>query len=309
MIGIMLMGYYFWVYSVIRMHARMWYNWWQRTCDVRYIAPIAVEADVAVTNDDNTSVGRDISVPSESSNFSSDTNQATVIEMKELLKNMPPKHVQSKSLVTAVVEIENIQNRGQTFSADTQNTEQSESTDISKNVELGTLKAQPSILKDDQQPSCSTAPMTHNANQPPPVEAGKRQDIDTQTKEQFSSIKSPDIAACVSAGVSANQHFSKDMAILGYKEDEYDNIADDFGSIGVSENLFSKELLASESEYGNAEGKGKKQVFSSTASQSEGVEPCESQISVVSQQQGRSQHVMGDVSSQVSSSNRDNKKS
>ncbi|XP_023019305.1 E3 ubiquitin-protein ligase MARCHF3 isoform X2 [Leptinotarsa decemlineata] len=37
MIGIMLIGYYMWVYSVIRMHARMWYNWWQRTCDVRYI--------------------------------------------------------------------------------------------------------------------------------------------------------------------------------------------------------------------------------------------------------------------------------
>lgn len=28
-----------WVYSAIRMHARRWYNWWQRTCNVRYIAP------------------------------------------------------------------------------------------------------------------------------------------------------------------------------------------------------------------------------------------------------------------------------
>ncbi|KAJ8966953.1 hypothetical protein NQ314_003175 [Rhamnusium bicolor] len=42
MIGIMLIGYYMWVYSVIRMHARMWYNWWQRTCDVRYIPPSTI---------------------------------------------------------------------------------------------------------------------------------------------------------------------------------------------------------------------------------------------------------------------------
>ena len=39
MIGIMLIGYYLWVYSVIRMHSRMWYNWWQRDCVVRYIPP------------------------------------------------------------------------------------------------------------------------------------------------------------------------------------------------------------------------------------------------------------------------------
>ncbi|KAL1491890.1 hypothetical protein ABEB36_012413 [Hypothenemus hampei] len=39
MIAIMLIGYYLWVRSVIRLHARMWYNWWQRTCVVRYIAP------------------------------------------------------------------------------------------------------------------------------------------------------------------------------------------------------------------------------------------------------------------------------
>ncbi|XP_056648476.1 E3 ubiquitin-protein ligase MARCHF3-like [Diorhabda sublineata] len=39
MIGIMLIGYYMWVYSTIRMHARRWYNWWQRTCNVRYIPP------------------------------------------------------------------------------------------------------------------------------------------------------------------------------------------------------------------------------------------------------------------------------
>ncbi|XP_072380457.1 E3 ubiquitin-protein ligase MARCHF3-like [Diabrotica undecimpunctata] len=39
MIGIMLIAYYMWVYSTIRMHARRWYNWWQRTCNVRYIPP------------------------------------------------------------------------------------------------------------------------------------------------------------------------------------------------------------------------------------------------------------------------------
>lgn len=43
MIVIMLIGYYFWTYSVIRMHARLWYNWWQRTCDVRYIPPSEVQ--------------------------------------------------------------------------------------------------------------------------------------------------------------------------------------------------------------------------------------------------------------------------
>ncbi|KAJ8985299.1 hypothetical protein NQ317_007086 [Molorchus minor] len=46
MIGIMLIGYYMWVYSVIRMHARMWYNWWQRTCDVHYIPPSTISINV-----------------------------------------------------------------------------------------------------------------------------------------------------------------------------------------------------------------------------------------------------------------------
>nr|CAH7725035.1 unnamed protein product [Callosobruchus chinensis] len=294
MIGIMLIGYYLWVYSVIRMHARMWYNWWQRTCDVRYIAPIGVEADAAVTNDDTTSVSRDISVPSEISNFSSDTNQATVIEMKELLKHMPPKHVQSKSHEMTVIEIENTQNGGHTFSACTENMEHSMSSDIC-NIQ----KTQPLILKDDQQPTCSTAPIIQKANQPTPDDAYKTQDIDTQTKGQFSSTRSPYIAACVSAGISANQQFSK--------KDQH-NIADEFGSIGISEKLFSKELLSSVSEYDTKECKGNKQPFSSTASQSEELEPCESQVSVDSQYQGRSQHVMGDVSSQVNSSDRDNKK-
>ncbi|XP_063907397.1 E3 ubiquitin-protein ligase MARCHF2-like [Zophobas morio] len=41
MIGIMLIGYYLWVYSVIRLHSRLWYNWWQRECVVRYIPPSA----------------------------------------------------------------------------------------------------------------------------------------------------------------------------------------------------------------------------------------------------------------------------
>jgi len=42
MIGVMLFGYYLWVYSVIRLHARMWYNWWQRSCVVRYIPPSTI---------------------------------------------------------------------------------------------------------------------------------------------------------------------------------------------------------------------------------------------------------------------------
>ncbi|XP_076252903.1 E3 ubiquitin-protein ligase MARCHF3-like [Rhynchophorus ferrugineus] len=42
MIVVMLFGYYLWVYSVIRLHARMWYNWWQRSCVVRYIPPSTV---------------------------------------------------------------------------------------------------------------------------------------------------------------------------------------------------------------------------------------------------------------------------
>lgn len=42
MISIMLVGYYLWVYMVIRYHARVWYYWWQRECVVRYIPPSAV---------------------------------------------------------------------------------------------------------------------------------------------------------------------------------------------------------------------------------------------------------------------------
>ncbi|XP_044753677.1 E3 ubiquitin-protein ligase MARCHF3-like [Coccinella septempunctata] len=39
MIGIMLVGYYMWVFSIIKLHMTVWYNWWQRECIVRYIAP------------------------------------------------------------------------------------------------------------------------------------------------------------------------------------------------------------------------------------------------------------------------------
>ncbi|KAK9889535.1 hypothetical protein WA026_006890 [Henosepilachna vigintioctopunctata] len=39
MIGIMLVGYYMWVFSIIRLHMNVWYNWWQRECIVRFIAP------------------------------------------------------------------------------------------------------------------------------------------------------------------------------------------------------------------------------------------------------------------------------
>lgn len=27
------------------MHARLWYNWWQRTCNVRYIPPNTIELE------------------------------------------------------------------------------------------------------------------------------------------------------------------------------------------------------------------------------------------------------------------------
>ncbi|KAL3268816.1 hypothetical protein HHI36_007912 [Cryptolaemus montrouzieri] len=39
MIGIMLVGYYMWVFSIIKLHMNVWYNWWQRECIVRYIPP------------------------------------------------------------------------------------------------------------------------------------------------------------------------------------------------------------------------------------------------------------------------------
>nr|CAI5841305.1 unnamed protein product [Callosobruchus analis] len=285
------------------MHVSLWYDWLQMTCAVRYIAPIAVQADVAATNDDTTSVSRDISVHSENSNFSSDTNQATVIEMKELLKHIPPKQVQSKSHETTVIEIENIQDSTHSCTVKTQPLVLKEIENIQDSTHSCTVKTQPLVLKDDQQASCSTAPIMQNANQPPPIKAGKK-DMHTQTKEQFLNIRSPNVAACVSAGVSANQQFSKEQGNTGCKEDQHDNIADEFGSIGISENLFSKELLPSVSEYGNIECKGNKPAFSSTASQSEAVEPRESQRTIDSQCQDRSQHVVGDISSQVSSSDR-----
>ncbi|EFA09347.1 E3 ubiquitin-protein ligase MARCHF2 [Tribolium castaneum] len=58
MIGIMLIGYYLWVYSVIRLHSRMWYNWWQRECVVRYIPPstahICCHSPLETANPNNT---------------------------------------------------------------------------------------------------------------------------------------------------------------------------------------------------------------------------------------------------------------
>lgn len=44
MVSIMLMGYYLWVYMVVRYHSRVWYYWWQRDCVVKYIPP--PESDV-----------------------------------------------------------------------------------------------------------------------------------------------------------------------------------------------------------------------------------------------------------------------
>lgn len=50
----MLMGYYLWVYSVIRLNARLWYNWWQRSCIVRYIPSSTVNLRYNEENQLNT---------------------------------------------------------------------------------------------------------------------------------------------------------------------------------------------------------------------------------------------------------------
>lgn len=80
----MLMGYYLWVYMVIRYHGRVWYYCWQRECIVRYIAPSSQticchdniqNIEIATTNDvviniddyqnDNTNVdpGSNVAIP------------------------------------------------------------------------------------------------------------------------------------------------------------------------------------------------------------------------------------------------------
>lgn len=41
----MLVGYYLWVYMVIRYHGRVWYYWWQRECVVRYLPPTNVHCE------------------------------------------------------------------------------------------------------------------------------------------------------------------------------------------------------------------------------------------------------------------------
>lgn len=51
MIGIMLIGYYLWVFSIIKLHTTVWYNWWQRECIVRYIPPAFTELNVEEINE------------------------------------------------------------------------------------------------------------------------------------------------------------------------------------------------------------------------------------------------------------------
>lgn len=54
-----------WTYSVIRMHARIWYSWWQRTCDVRYIPPSIVNIPIDIEiglNRPSSNVPRSIAV-------------------------------------------------------------------------------------------------------------------------------------------------------------------------------------------------------------------------------------------------------
>lgn len=54
MIGIMIMGYYLWVYTIIRLNASLWYNWWQRSCVVRYIPTSTVNLRYVEENETNT---------------------------------------------------------------------------------------------------------------------------------------------------------------------------------------------------------------------------------------------------------------
>lgn len=39
MIGIVVLGYYLWVYMVIKYHGQMWYAWWQRDSIVKVLEP------------------------------------------------------------------------------------------------------------------------------------------------------------------------------------------------------------------------------------------------------------------------------
>lgn len=59
MVSIMLMGYYLWVYMVVKYHSRVWYHFWQRDCVVRYLEPSGDDLNCgheAIETDDGNSV-------------------------------------------------------------------------------------------------------------------------------------------------------------------------------------------------------------------------------------------------------------
>lgn len=42
MVSIMLMGYYMWVFMIVKYHSKAWYYCWQRDCIVKYLPPTDV---------------------------------------------------------------------------------------------------------------------------------------------------------------------------------------------------------------------------------------------------------------------------
>lgn len=88
MIGIMLIGYYLWVYSVIRLHSRMWYNWWQRECVVRYIPPstahICCNNPVETVNPNNTPISVESPIIEDNEDARSRQDAETEVEENDL---------------------------------------------------------------------------------------------------------------------------------------------------------------------------------------------------------------------------------
>ncbi|KAF2896834.1 hypothetical protein ILUMI_09344 [Ignelater luminosus] len=78
MISIMLMGYYLWVYMVIRYHGRVWFYCWQRECVVRYIAPssqnICCHHNINDYNEDTQYSSENQSAVSEDANYNDSAN-------------------------------------------------------------------------------------------------------------------------------------------------------------------------------------------------------------------------------------------
>ncbi|CAH0554864.1 unnamed protein product [Brassicogethes aeneus] len=91
MIAVMLIGYYLWTYSVIRLHARLWYHWWQREAIVRYIPSSSIhlsDQETAINPPSNTPASlsdgdiSDVEIVN-CVNFSDTSVKATVEEINE----------------------------------------------------------------------------------------------------------------------------------------------------------------------------------------------------------------------------------